>query len=200
MKSRYASLLCTLAVLFAVPACDDSSEPTTPVTTPDAAAEVATPDAVSETSTPLPDDLEMTAGDFECLTNWTRVRRFYITNKAGRLAETLEVANDPEGKTYPVGTIIQLVPFEAMVKRKAGWAPESNDWEFFFLDNSSGVTVIQDRGTAGVENQFGGECLPCHAKAANGWDMVCEQDHGCDPLGITDFIIDSFVDGDERCQ
>ena len=175
------------------------AEPAPLVPVADAAAEIRDDVVDDEVTAPVVlDDLDMTAEDFECLTRWTRVRRFYVTNKAGRLEETLAVANAPAGKTYPVGTIIQLVPFEAMVKRRSGWSPESNDWEFFALETDETGTTIISRGGAGVENQFGAECLPCHVKAID-WDMTCEQDHGCDPLTLTDFIVDSFVNNDPRC-
>ncbi len=183
-----------LAALIVLSGCP---EPLEPAATPDVNVEVVS-DAQPDL-TPAPDDFEAQPDDFECLTNWTRVRSFYITNKAGRLNEALAVAEDPEGRAYPVGTIIQLVPFEAMVKREAGWSPVSNDWEFFSLDNTSDGTTILARGVEGVENQFGAECLPCHAKAQPEWDLICEDDHGCDPLNLTDFIIDSFVSNDDRC-
>jgi methylmalonyl-CoA mutase len=47
---------------------------------------------------------------------------------------------------YPPGTVIQLVPQEAMVKRESGFAPEANDWEFFFLNVDAEGTEIAARG------------------------------------------------------
>lgn len=191
-----ALLAASWLLVMSMSACTES-DPLSP--TADVVAEIQA-DAVDEqrAQPAVLDDLDMTAEDFECLTRWSRVRRFYVTNKAGRLEETLQVANAPAGKAYPVGTIIQLVPFEAMVKRRPGWSPASNDWEFFALETSESGTTIVSRGSAGVENQFGAECLPCHAKATD-WDMTCEQDHGCDPLNLTDFVLDSFVKNDPRC-
>ena len=52
-----------------------------------------------------------------------------------------QCANNPDGGVYPVGTVIQLVPQEAMVKRAAGFDPATNDWEFFSLDVSGAERV-----------------------------------------------------------
>jgi len=81
----------------------------------------------------LVENLEMQAGDFECIQDWGKINNFFITNKLGHLEEALAVAHSSDGGEYPVGTIIQLVPIEAMVKRAKGWNPQTNDWEFFFL-------------------------------------------------------------------
>jgi hypothetical protein len=148
-----------------------------------------------------PDDLNMTADDFECILNWTKVNVYYLTNKRGHLAEALAVANSPTGGTFPPGTIIQLFPAEAMVKRAPGWNPMTNDWEFFFLLVSTSGTVIQTRGAAQTENPFGGNCFACHSKAAPQWDLICSDTHGCDPL--PSFIDDAFIEAaqqaDPRC-
>jgi hypothetical protein len=148
-----------------------------------------------------PDDLDMTADDFECILNWTKVDTYYITNKRGYLAEALAVANSPTGGTFPPGTIIQLFPPEAMVKRAPGWNPMTNDWEFFFLVVSETGTVIATRGAEQTVNRFGGNCFECHSKAAPQWDLICGETHGCDPL--PDFVDDEFIEAlqqaDPRC-
>src|SRR5690242_2053493 len=64
--------------------------------------------------------------DFGCILDWDKVRHFYITNKLGKRDEALAVAN-AEGGPYPVGTIIELIPAEAMVKRRAGFSAETRD-------------------------------------------------------------------------
>ena len=102
----------------------------------------------------------------------------------GRLDETLAVAQNPEGGAYPVGTVIQLIPTEAMVKRAPGFSPLTFDWEFFFLGVSASGTTIEARGTTEVVNGFGGNCYDCHVKAEPQWDLVCETDHGCDPIPL----------------
>ena len=45
-------------------------------------------------------------------------------------------------KEYPVGTILQLMPFEAMVKHPREKFPNTNGWELFFLDVSkAGIKI-----------------------------------------------------------
>ena len=163
----------------------------------DVGGSVDTGDAVGPL---LPDDFEMTATDFPCLTTGTKVRGFFIWNLTGRLDETLAVASSETGGTYPVGTLIQLVPTEAMVKRKAGFSAATKDWEFFALDiREDGSTIIVARGAEDTTNQFGGNCAECHAKAEAQWDFICEDTHGCDPLPLTDDLIQIIQDSDPRC-
>ena len=64
----------------------------------------------------------------------TPVRGFFVDNRLGHLDEAVAIAEANEGGTYPVGTILQLVPQEAMVKRRRASSPATNDWEFFSLD------------------------------------------------------------------
>lgn len=155
----------------------------------------------ADAAPPEPDeDLDMRPDDFECLTNWTQVRRFRLTNKLGRIDEALAVANDPNGGVYPVGTVIQLVPSEAMVKRRRGFSEATRDWEFFALKTSAEGTEIVTRGGAEVVNAFGGNCLGCHSLAAPQWDLVCEQSHGCNPLPFTAQQIEALQNADVRCR
>lgn len=146
-------------------------------------------------------DLEMSAVDFECIRNGTKVGRFYVANPLGHLEEALEVASSGSGQSYPVGTIVQLVPKEAMVKRAAGWNPSSNDWEFFSLHISNAKTTIVERGVDDVKNNFGGNCLSCHSQADSQSDMICGGgDHGCAPILINDVIIEHLQNTDSRCD
>ncbi len=144
-------------------------------------------------------DVVLTEADFGCILEWPKVRRFRITNKLDALDDSLAVANDPGGADYPVGTLLQLVPNEAMLKRRPGFSAATNDWEFFFLEPSPGGTVIKTRGTADVVNSFGGNCLGCHAAAERKYDFVCESGHGCDPLPATPEQIEAFQQSDPRC-
>jgi hypothetical protein len=146
------------------------------------------------------EDLELTEADFECILDWTSVRKFRVTNKLGHMEEALAVANSTEGGTYPVGTVIQLVPTEAMVKRRAGFSPATKDWEMLFLEVSAQGTTIKARGTTDVVNGFGGNCSTCHAKAEAKWDFVCEDTHGCDPIPVTPEQIKEIQDSDPRCS
>jgi hypothetical protein len=150
------------------------------------------------TSTTEPEDLVMEAGDFVRLEDMTPVRGFFVDNRLGHLDEAIAVANDPGGGEYPVGTIIQLVPQEAMVKRAPGFDRDSNDWEFFSLDVTAEGTTILTRGGAEVINRFGGSCADCHSLAEPQFDFVCEQDHGCEPLPIDRSVIESVQAADPR--
>jgi hypothetical protein len=144
------------------------------------------------------EDFAPEASDFRNIHSMTPVRGFFIDNFLGHLDEALAVANSPDGGEYPVGTVIQLVPQEAMVKRRDGFSPATGDWEFFFLSVSPEGTVIEVRGTDEVVNRFGGNCASCHSLAEPEFDFVCEQDHGCDPLPVGRDIIEAVQDADPR--
>ena len=118
------------------------------------------------------------AKSFRCITSMTPVRHFYVDNLRGDLKGTLAAANSPNGAIYPPGSLIQLVPGEAIVKREKGFNPATRDWEFFELDVSKEGTEIRKRGFADVVNRFGGNCFACHIAARPEWDLVCEMDHG----------------------
>ena len=140
------------------------------------------------------------ANSFRCITQMTKVRQFYVDNLLGNLDATLAVANSATGGTYPAGSVIQLVPGEAMVKRDHGFNAVTNDWEFFELDVSTDGTQIRKRGFAEVVNRFGGNCFACHIQAHTQWDLVCETDHGCAPIPITRAMIGALQRTDPRCS
>jgi hypothetical protein len=144
------------------------------------------------------EDFVAQATDFRNLHTMTKVRGFFIDNRLGHLDDALAVANSPTGGRYPVGTIIQLVPQEAMVKRHKGFSPATRDWEFFFLSVSPAGTEIQTRGTADAVNRFGGNCASCHQGAEARFDGVCEKNHGCAPLPIGDDIFHAIQESDPR--
>jgi hypothetical protein len=151
------------------------------------------------TDTTAVEDVVVIASDFKPLAEMTRVRGFFVDNVAGDLDGTLAVANDPEGGTYPVGTVIQLIPQEAMVKRAPGFDPGSNDWEFFTLDVTAAGTTIVTRGGSEVINRFSGtSCAGCHSAAEPQFDFVCEDDHGCAALPVGDDVITAIQNADPR--
>lgn len=167
-----------------------------------AADDSGTPPATDDTGAAPPPDtpFEISADAFGCITEMTPVRGFYVSNLLGDAAASVAAAEQEQDVVYPVGTLIQLVPTEAMVKRQAGFSPEAGDWEFFFLAVNDAGTTIEDRGTTDVVNAFGLNCLDCHAKAEPGFDFVCEDDHGCDPLPLTPELIEQVQDNDPRCR
>ena len=165
------------------------------------AADVTADDRPTSTAVdPAGDAAPLTVDEssFPNLADLTPVRGFFVENLSGDLDATLAVAQSSDGGTYPVGSLVQLVPGEAMVKREAGFSPGTNDWEFFELDVSAEGTEIRARGGVEVVNRFGGSCADCHARAEPQWDLICEQDHGCDPLPLDREAIVALQDGDPR--
>ena len=55
----------------------------------------------------------------------TPVRQLYVNNLRGNLDATLAAANSAIETVYPPGTVLQLVPDEAMVKRDKGFNRET---------------------------------------------------------------------------
>jgi len=142
----------------------------------------------------------VTDDSFVCLSSMRPVRGFFVGNLLGNLEETVAAANQPAGAPYPPGSIVQLVPAEAMVKHQKGWNAKTNDWEFFELDVKEEGAKIKVRGSTQVVNKFGGNCFECHQKAKPQWDLICEEGHGCDPLPIPDFLIRWTQGNDPRCD
>ena len=145
-------------------------------------------------------DLRIDAKSFRCITEMRPVRQFYVDNLRGNLDATLAAANSRTGAVYPPGSVIQLVPGEAMVKRDRGFNAATHDWEFFELDVAKDGTRIRKRGFTDVVNRFGGNCFVCHIAARPQWDLVCEADHGCAPIPITRPIIRALQRTDPRCD
>jgi hypothetical protein len=175
-----------ISAIIALAAC--AAPPTEPV------ASMAAPAAA-----PAPKALEITEASFGCIRDMTPVRGFYVGNLLGNVDATVAAANAGEGATYPVGSVVQLVPGEAMVKHPAGYDAATNDWEFFELDvKPAQPTKIRVRGTTQVVNQFGGNCLSCHAPAVK-YDMICEQTHGCLPIPVTPTMARAIQKTDPRC-
>lgn len=135
---------------------------------------------------------------FKCLKSMVKVRHFYVDNFLGNRAATVAVATKDTG-VYPVGSVLQLVPGEVMVKQQKGFSPVTKDWEFFELDVSKEGSKIRKRGFADVVNRFGGNCFACHVKARPEFDLVCELEHGCDPIPITRRMIAAIQETDPRC-
>jgi len=140
------------------------------------------------------------ATSFRCITSMTPVRQFYVDNLRGDVAATVAAANSPTGAVYPPGSVIQLMPGEAMVKQDKGFNAATHDWEFFELDVSKDGTQIRKRGFADVVNRFGGNCFACHIAARPQWDLVCESDHGCAPIPVTRAMIGALQRTDPRCN
>lgn len=145
------------------------------------------------------EDLFLEDDDFACLSDsrWDVVDGTRIWNPLGRQTEAVARAAQKDLGEYPVGTVIQLFPDEAMVKRGRGFSTETHDWEYLVLHVASGESVITSRGTTEVKNAAG-SCLSCHS-ASSAFDSVCFTNTSCAPLP---FFIDTNVDPvteDPRC-
>ena len=151
----------------------------------------------STAPTPTPIEFVAAEADFECLRSWTRIRHFRIANARGQLDEALAVARGEAPPPYPVGTIIQLVPGEAIAKRGAGFFPDAHDWEFFVLKATTAGTEILKRGREEVVN-IGPPCFACHG-AAPQTDFVCENGNGCVALNLPENVIAFLQENDPRC-
>ena len=136
---------------------------------------------------------------FKCMRQMTPVRHFYVDNLLGDISATLAAANAPKGAPYPTGSVVQLVPTEAMVKREPGFSPATGDWEFFELSVDAQGSKIGKRGFAEVNNRFGKNCFACHAPAREQWDFVCESTHGCEAIPIDHKMTGALQRSDPRC-
>jgi len=143
--------------------------------------------------------LKVDAGSFRCIRQMTPVRHFYVDNLTGQIDATLAAANAKSGAIYPPGSVVQLVPTEAMVKREKGFNPATGDWEFFDLDVSESATRIRARGFAEVNNRFAKNCFACHVPARDPWDFICESGHGCEPIPIDHTMTGALQRSDPRC-
>jgi hypothetical protein len=146
-----------------------------------------------------PASFPISDASFKCITEMTHVRHFYVDNLAGNLASTVKVAQAGTGD-YPVGSVLQLVPNEVMVKREKGFNAVTHDWEFFDLNISPTSSTIRVRGFQDVNNRFGGNCFTCHVKARQEFDLVCDNSHGCDPVPFTRAMSGALQRTDPRCK
>lgn len=155
--------------------------------------------AVSPLADAATDVVKVDDSSFYCIRQMTPVRHFYVDNLLGNIAGTVAAANAPKGAIYPAGSVVQLIPGEAMVKRESGFSPATGDWEFFELHIDNKGSKIGKRGFADVNNQFGGNCFTCHAPARDPWDFICESGHGCDPIPIDHKMTGAIQRSDPRC-
>ena len=146
------------------------------------------------------DPFSISEKSFRCMTEMTHIGQFYVDNLAGDLKGTVQVAESTTGGVYPVGSVLQLVPTEVMVKREKGFNAATHDWEFFELDVSPNGSTIRTRGFVSVVNRFGGNCFTCHVRARPEWDLVCDTTHGCDPIPVTNAMIGALQRTDPRCK
>lgn len=87
----------------------------------------------------------MSEQTFGCILDWAPVRNTHQTRGFPAAGRGTFRDNVPDTE-YPVGTILQLVPFEAMVKHPREKFPKTNGWEFFALDISPLRAKVRDHG------------------------------------------------------
>jgi hypothetical protein len=148
---------------------------------------------------PAGDAVKVDETSFKCIRQMEPVRHFFVDNLLGNKEATLAAANAPNGAVYPPGSVVQLVPTEAMVKREQGFSAATGDWEFFELEVSDTGSKIRTRGFAEVNNRFGKNCFACHVPARTPWDFVCESGHGCEAIPIDRAMTGALQRSDPRC-
>jgi Cytochrome P460 len=144
-------------------------------------------------------DIAVSEKDFTCIRDGHKIRNTFIRHPdPQKLKEAIRIFENRIPDTeYPVGTFLQLVPAEVMVKHPREKFPDTNGWEFFMLDLSGQEVKITSRGAKTV-NFRGITCLSCHSPAKK-FDFVCEKEHGCAPVSIDDKQIAEIQASDPRC-
>ena len=141
--------------------------------------------------------------DFPCLLTGIRPegRKFvvYHKNKRKMRKAAAIAARDLPGKAYPVGTVIQVLPIEAMMKREKGYNPAGHDWEWFQLTfDADGNTTIKSHGGAEVKNFA--SCQGCHLTGdAPAHDLVCEGHNSIPSFFTLDQAVVAQAN-DPRCK
>src|SRR6202000_2183168 len=120
------------------------------------------------------DDLVITEKSFGCVLDLPKVRNTRIRNPdPEKLTEAIRIFRDSvPGKEYPKGTILQLIPTEAMVKHDHAAFPNTHGWGFFAPKVSARGTTIVDRGDKVLNTSVKKACLECHSPGAK-FDFVC---------------------------
>lgn len=140
---------------------------------PSLSRDAPTPDAAAADAGSVATDLDMQVADFADLPlMMPSGRGYYVANLLSHEAEALAVGSSATGGNFPVGTVVELQRSEAMVKRRAGFDPTTNDWEFFGIDfDMNGKPVSFNlRGTESTD------CFMCHSMLSTvQWDYMCDH-------------------------
>src|SRR5260370_20964331 len=68
-----------------------------------------------------PSTLSISEKSFRCMTEMTHIAPFYVDNLVGNLPGTVQEAESPTRGGYPVGSAVQLVSTEVMVRVQKGF-------------------------------------------------------------------------------
>ena len=143
--------------------------------------------------------------DFHCLLKGVKPegKTFYVFNRNRaklRQAVAMSETGAIPAAGYPVGTILQVLPYEAMIKRRPGFNPDGDDWEFVRLQpTAKGRTEILADGKGEVANALG-SCQGCHRLLAHDYDLVCGFVVGAAGLKLTDAQLAAIQASDPRCK
>ena len=130
-----------------------------------------------------------------CISNGTKIGRSFIQHPdPAKLAVALK-AYETKSTDYPEGTIVRMIPGEAMVKRTNAAFPQSNGWEYFALAVTPQGTTVRARGNE-ASNPLG-TCQNCHSGASKG-DYICASG-GCTAVPLTEERIAAIQKADPRC-
>ena len=196
MRAKLSFSLGVLGLAVAAAACASS----TPSSEDDRASLADAGTSTGSVVATSTEDYVATSADFVCLSSFAQVRKMRITNPTSDAAKTEAIAiATRSGTDYPVGTIVQIIPQHAMAKRRAGFNPRGNDWEFFVLDVSDAGTTIAQRGGNEVTAPQIGSCQQCHDRA-KAYDFLCEENHGCKSNGHTPAELMEMQADDPRCS
>lgn len=144
--------------------------------------------------------------DFHCLFDGTKVpgKHFFVFHrKKAALKRALhKLETGKLGKGLPVGTVLQLVPQEAMVMRGGKFNRDGHGWEYFSLNpKSDGTSEILARGTSEVTGAVTHtSCQTCHERFAADHDAICEFVIGTAGIGLTDDFLSIIQNADPRCK
>lgn len=142
-------------------------------------------------------DFEAQEGDFTCAMSWPEAGGVRVRAMCGGQDRAEALLNNPApGQVFPVGTMLMLMPGEAMVKRGPGFDSANGDWEYFVLGGNAAGTRIKERG-AGISNGAG-SCRECHA-GGRSFDFVCQSSNGCEKLALPHGAIRALQYVDARC-
>lgn len=129
-----------------------------------------------------------------CIANGTKVGHSYIQHPDPAKLKAAVAAYEAKSADYPEGTILRMIPGEAMVKRSKAAFPQSNGWEYFALAVTPQGTTVRARGMEAANGL--GTCQSCHSGAKG--DYVCASG-GCAAVPLTEERIAAIQANDPRC-
>jgi len=133
-----------------------------------------------------------------CIATGSKVGHTWIQHTdPAKLKEAVRIyETKAENADYPEGTVVRLIPQEAMIKRSKAAFPTTNGWEYFALAVTPQGTTVRGRGDE-ASNRLG-TCKSCHAGATKS-DAICGGGPGCTAVPLTEEQIATLQKNDPRC-